>query len=220
MKHDWFFLSHPLDVDTPGFGGASAFSRHFVKSIDKGDSSNSELWTFNNHVGSHVDSPRHFSSAGATISDFTASHWVFDRVTVVPIAAKTDEIISPGAWCDEILMDCELLLLKTGFEAVRAEEAYWKHNPGLSPDLAMWLRAHRPSVRAIGFDFISLTAFQHRELGREAHKAFLSHTTSPLLIFEDLKLSACGPKLKQVIALPLMVKNGDGGPVTVVGRPC
>jgi kynurenine formamidase len=157
---------------------------------------------------------------GATISDYAASHWVFDRVTVVSIPANSDEIISAGAWCDEIPMDCELLLLKTGFEARRSKEAYWMHNPGLSPELAVWLRAHRPSVRAIGFDFISLTAFQHRALGREAHQAFLSHPTSPISIFEDLKLSACGQNLKQVIALPILVQNGDGGPVTVVGRPC
>jgi arylformamidase len=220
MKNDWFFLSHTLDVDTPGFGGTKGFSRDVLRSINSGDSSNSELWTFNNHVGSHVDSPRHFSSAGPTISDYAASHWIFDHVTVLSIATKNDEIISPDAWCDGIPNDCELLLLKTGFEAVRSEEAYWKHNPGLSPDLATWLRAHRPSVRSIGFDFISLTAFQHRALGREAHQAFLRHITSPILIFEDLKLSACGQNLTQVIALPLMVKNGDGGPVTVVGRQC
>ena len=218
MNPAWFFLNHPLDIDTPAFGGSKAFNREHVRSISHGDSSNSEKWSFNNHVGSHVDAPRHFRAGAATISDFPAGHWVFDQVKVLQIAVEQDGIIGTGQWCDGIPAHCDLLLIKTGFEAHRTDETYWKNNPGISPELANWLRANRPSVRAIGFDFISLTAFQHRALGREAHHAFLSHETLPILIFEDLKLSSCRQSPAQVIALPLLVKHADGAPVTILGR--
>ena len=68
----------------------------------------------------------------------------------------------------------DLLLIKTGFAIFRnsndplEREKYVSQGPGISPEIGNWLRKFR-NVRAIGFDFISLTSYQHREIGRRAH---------------------------------------------------
>ena len=207
-----------MEAETPGFGGSVVFSRESLKSMKKGDSSNSERWVLNNHSGSHVDAPRHFSPDGKTVSDFEANHWVFGQVDLVELPTLENAIIGIGAWCENISSMCQLLLIKTGFETCRDSERYWRLNPGLSPALAFWLRDNRPHIRAVGFDFISLSAYSNRALGREAHVAFLGDNECPILIFEDLKLSACPPNPSQVIALPLLVKDSDGSPITMIAK--
>ena len=75
-------------------------------------------------------------------------------------------------------------------------------------------------MRAIGFDFISLTAYQHREIGREAHRAFLAkyRDKPPIRIIEDMALAALSKAPSEVTVLPLFVRGADGAPVTVLAR--
>jgi arylformamidase len=214
----WVFLSHTLDSDSVGFGGEKGFERNQVRDMNQGSTSNSEIWKFSNHIGSHVDMPRHFSVNGLTISDLSASNWIFNDVELIDLPTKDNHIITVGDWCYSISNSCELLLIKTGFEAARQTDRYWASNPGVAPELAIWLRKHRPKVRAIGFDFISLTAFSNREVGRSAHQCFLCDPDFPIIIFEDLKLSSCKSKPIQVISLPLNVKNGDGSPISMIAE--
>ena len=56
------------------------------------------------------------------------------------------------------------MIYKTGFGKFRGKESYWKNNPGFAPEVAEILRDNFPNLRAVGMDFISLTAFQNREL--------------------------------------------------------
>jgi len=72
----------------------------------------------------------------------------------------------------------------------------------------------------MGFDAISLTSFQHRELGREAHRAFLCphKTHNPILIIEDMHLEKLTHTPASVICGPLMLKDADGVPVTVIAE--
>ncbi|HAG91205.1 MAG TPA: hypothetical protein DCL41_05005 [Bdellovibrionales bacterium] len=114
----------------------------------------------------------------------------------------------------------DFLLLRTGFEKRRGEESYWNNNPGFLPEVGFWLREEFPKVRAIGFDFISLTCFQKRELGREAHRAFLNpfKDKPPILIVEDMKLAHAPHTLRRIHLAPLMIENADGAPVTVLAE--
>jgi arylformamidase len=80
-------------------------------------------------------------------------------------------------------------------------------------------------VRAIGIDTISLTAFQNRPLGRQAHLAFLAPEENtnptglknniPILIIEDMKLSGLKKTPQEVWVSPLLIHGADGVPVTV-----
>jgi len=212
------FLSHVLSKATPGFGGQSAFESETVNSICSGKSSNSSKWTLSNHIGTHVDAPYHFSDAGETVDGFDAGFWVFQAPCVLDIRVGDAELIEPKDWESLVSTNCDLLLLRTGFQKYRPDRKYWESNPGLSPEVGKWLREKRPSIRAIGFDFLSVTSFQHREIGRESHRALLDPARSgkPVLAIEDMDLSAIGKVLNRVWVAPLRVAHADGAPVTVL----
>lgn len=211
------FLSHILDVETPGFGGAQGFFNQQVRGISKGDSCNQSEWRLSNHIGTHIDAPLHFSNSGQAVSAAHAEQWIFTQVDIVEIPVNAGELVLPGDWIDKVARDAELLLLRTGFEKFRGEEMYWASNPGLSAELAKELRRRFPKLRAIGVDFISATSFLHRKAGREAHQAFLSPalTGNPIWIIEDMSLRDLRSKPIQVTVAPVRVREADGSPVTV-----
>jgi len=187
--------------------------------MSHGDSCNQSEWTMNNHVGTHLDAPFHFSPEGKKIQEYSADSWVFEKPFLVSLPAAPSQIIDIGDWSSQISPDADLLLLKTGFESKRSSEDYWAHNPGLSPDLGKWLREHRPKLRAIGFDFISATSYDHRSVGKLAHQAFLHGSEhEPILIIEDMHLSELNESPKMVVILPVRVQDADGSPVTVIAK--
>jgi kynurenine formamidase len=128
-----------------------------------------------------------------------------------------NQIIEFSKEFDSIPKDCDMLLIKTGFQDKRHLPAYWANGPGLSPELAKWIRRERPFVKVLGFDFISITSFNNRPLGRLAHKEFLgvSGLNSPLRVIEDMKLDEVTKSPLVITIAPLLVGNADGSPVTV-----
>jgi kynurenine formamidase len=166
-----------------------------------------------------MDAPKHFVDSGKTMDSYEASEWVYSKTCLVKIQAQADLLILPEHVSEQIQKDCELLLIKTGWEKFRTETKYWEHNPGLSPQLGKWLRENCPNLRMVGFDFISLTAFQHREVGREAHRTFLSaQGREAIMIAEDMSLDKLSSAPKKVIIAPLRIENADGGPITVLAE--
>jgi len=211
-------LSHPLSQDTPGYGGnLNAFLKEKRSSIADGDSSNSETWKLANHHGTHVDCPYHFCESGKTVTDYRPEEWVFTNPFLLRVKAQPNELLGLAEVRESIPLESDCLIIKTGFEKLRRQIDYWKHNPGLTPELGEWLRTHRPQLQIVGFDFISLTAFQHRELGREAHRTWLcpKQGLGNIRIVEDMKLSELSTNPKRVLVSPLLVEDGDGSPVTV-----
>ena len=162
-----------------------------------------------------MDFPRHFSSKGKTINDFLPDYWKFEKVVLIEYNACADEIIkSSNPVFGNIPSDSELVLIKTSFQKYRNKTLYWLNNPGLSPTIAQILKKKAPLIKAIGFDFISLSSFQNRELGRIAHKSFL--VEQEILVFEDVKLDELRLSPISVIALPLMINQVDGVPISII----
>lgn len=211
------YLSHYLNDKTPGFGGQKSFFTESKSKITEGRSSNSLQISLFNHTGTHMDLPYHFDEKGKKLSDYPADEWSFNEINVLNIEVKPGEIIDLRQYEERISESCELLLLKTNFEKYREQAIYWQNNPGLSVESGDFLKTKFPNIRCIGFDFISLTAFHHRELGRKAHSAFLGSTNGrPICIIEDMKLSNWSINLNRVIVAPLLVHEADGVPVTVL----
>ena len=214
------FLSHFLDEQTPGYGGSVGFQRTHVNEIAKGSTSNSQKWTLSNHVGTHIDLPAHFDDKGDRLEAFTSSQWIMEKPFLLELIVSENEIISYGIEFDTIPLDTDFLIFKTGFQSTRSEKKYWNNGPGLSPDLAKWIRSQRPNIKILGFDFISITSFQNRDLGRIAHREFLGTDKegSPLRVIEDMKLDELMVKPKRVTIAPLLVRNADGAPVTIIAE--
>ncbi|MBF0146936.1 MAG: cyclase family protein [Magnetococcales bacterium] len=216
----WILLSHPFGQLVPVYGDACARpERRVIKSLRNGDTSNVFRITLENHWGTHVDAPAHFFDHGQKVTDFAADEWIFTSPCLVEIPATPGMLIGIDAMrnVDE---SCDLVLLRTGFQRFRGEEVYSHDNPGVHAEVGLWLRRHRPRVRALGMDFVSLTARRNRPAGRESHRAFLDPEAPgrPILLIEDMNLDHPLSTLSQVIVAPLLMQEIDSAPCTIFGR--
>ena len=216
---EWIWLSYTLSKNTPAYAGGDGFQIFPEKCISSGDSCNVSKLIFSNHLGSHVDAPRHFLTQGMSVDAYQPKDWFFSSPLLIDLPLRGAELISVDHLSPLLLestYDCDLLLIRTGFESLRSERRYWESGPGLHPDLANWLKSKFPSLRAIGMDWISVSSFQHREEGRVAHRELLG---AGWRLFEDLSL-AMVPRglIHTVLALPLRIEGGDGAPCTIIAN--
>lgn len=215
----WLQLSHVLSSKTPAYGGGSGLVVDIVRSMPRGDSCNSVSLTFSNHLGSHVDAPRHFVADGKTVDSYAITDWIYSKPCVIDIPSAEGEILDVTCFEKALVGhdDADILLVRTGFEKVRMQEVFWSASPAFSPELAIYLKRRLPSLTAVGLDCISISSYRHRDMGRLAHQAFLGEG---LCIFEDLALAGIQMphKLQLVIALPLLFANADASPCTVIAH--
>ena len=229
------FLSHILDTGTPLYGGTGRVDLVLSRQIAKGDAANNSDLGFPAHSGTHVDAPFHFDPDGKRIGDFPAAFWICDHVYLLEVAAAPGQILSLAELLPALAKmpsQTELLLIKTGFERFRErplpgeESPYIFQGPGISSEIGLWLRRNR-HLKMIGFDFISVTNYSNRELGREAHRAFLGPIapgnddlplSGPILIIEDMTLSGLSRAPRRVVVAPLRYDNADGAPATVIAE--
>ncbi|MDD4527204.1 MAG: cyclase family protein [Candidatus Margulisbacteria bacterium] len=213
-------LSHILNQQTPSYGDKDCLTINVNSSIKNGDSANTSTWHFsNNHIGTHIDVPFHFCENGRKTHEYPIQDFVFNNVVLIDIACNSGSLISNDSFINGLNHNPEvdLLLIRTGFEQYRGTKRYWEENPGLSPDLAKFFRLNFPKLRCVGFDFISLSSWQHRAVGRESHREFLcpSNKQKEILIIEDMSLKHINTGIIRAIVAPLFVADGNGGAVTV-----
>lgn len=216
----YLLLSHVLKQDTPSYGNRDRVIIRVNSSIRGGETANSScLVLSNNHIGTHIDVPRHFSDSGKKTSDYPISDYVFERCQVLNVPCDTARLITIADLAG-LRQDVDLLLIRTGYESKRGTDEYWNNNPGLDPELADHLRKQCPKLRCVGFDFISVTSWKHRSEGRLAHKAFLAPDNGAREIWaiEDMSLINAPNKIERVIVAPLLVEDGNGAAVTVIAE--
>ena len=221
-------LHHILSQETPLYGGNGRLELKQICSISDGDTSNSSELSFPAHSGTHIDAPYHFYSEGLSLDQFPADFWLCKSPFLIEYSAQPGEIISLTSLLpllNKIPVETDLLLIRSGIETLRRSEpgTYIFHGAGLVPEIGLWLRRNR-KLKMFGFDWISLTCYENRTLGRDAHKAFLSSTINetknlnPVLIIEDMKLSDAPTALMNVLVSPLLYRQADGSPVSVWGN--
>ncbi len=184
------------------------------------------------HGGTHIDAPRHFAEKGKTVDEIPLKQLMGEGV-LVDISEKcagdrdyeirTEDFLE---WEGENgrIPAGSIVLLRTGFEEgwpdrrrylgtdERGPEAVKKlHFPGLHPEAARWLVDER-KVKSVGIDTASIDYGQSSLF--ETHVALFQKNVPAL---ENLAhLSELPPKGFSVIALPMKVKGGSGGPTRVV----
>lgn len=213
------WLSHPLSVETPAYGGGQGLKIEPASCIANGDTANTSCWTFPNHLGTHVDTPLHFFDGGMAVSDYSPDFWVFHNAQLMDIPCEDGRLICSTDLSEPICSKTDLLLLRTGFENYRVEPRYWQRNPGLDPELGKWLRFGFPNIRAVCIDSISITSRLHKQEGRIAHRTFLDPKGEghPVLLVEDMALAKAPHSLSTVVITPLLVNGADAAPCTVLG---
>ena len=204
------FLSHFINNYTPVYGGYdNQINISKKSSIDKGDTANSLNIFFNNHIGTHIDFPFHFSSNGKKSSEYEASFWVFNKIGFI----ECDISEFPNK-IKNLPSDIELLIFKSGFGKNRNHDIYWKSQPVIPSSFAKLLRNRFPYLRVFGFDMISLTSKLDRNEGKKAHLAFLIN--NDILILEDMNLEELSATPSKVIISPLQIADADGAPCNVI----
>lgn len=184
------------------------------------------------HGGTHMDAPKHFAEGHPAAHEVPVEQ-VMGPAIVVDVSDQaldnpdyrvtTDDFESWEAEHGRIPEDA-ILLLRTGYgqyypnredymgTAERGEEALQDlHFPGLHADAAQWLLENR-SIAAVGLDTPSLDYGQSTD--------FLAHRR----LFEDdvvglenlANLDQLPPTGFHVIALPMKIEGGSGGPTRVV----
>ena len=214
------YLSYPYEKTVPAYGNErNIVNIRPVKSIFKGDSSNTYRVSFENHWGTHVDAPAHFFKNGSSITDLSAKTWCFEDPGVVNVKAREGQIIGLKDIERNVSKKNDIVIIKTGFGRFRGEKKYSLYNPGIDPEVAFWIREKRPMVRAIGFDLVSVGSYLNRPLARETHRVFLDPKGKgkPVLLVEDMCLSGSLKGLRRVCAVPICIKGVDSAPCTILG---
>ena len=184
------------------------------------------------HGGTHIDAPIHFNKDGRTVDAIPVEQLV-GKGMVIDVSARcaadrdyrvqVEDFLAWEKAHGELPQGC-IVLLRTGFGKhwpdrvkymgtdERGDSAVAKlHFPGLHPDAAKWLLANR-SIKAIGLDTPSI------DYGQST--LFESHVTlfeKNVPAFENVaNLDQLPAKDFTIVALPMKIKGGSGGPLRII----
>jgi kynurenine formamidase len=186
------------------------------------------------HGGTHLDAPRHFAEGRHTADQIKPERLV-GEAAVIDVRAKcaanpiyevtADDLVAWEREHGRQLVDV-IVLLRTGWATRWGDRAAYLGTgvkgpeavpllrfPGLAPDAAKWLVGHR-RVKAVGIDTASIDHGPSSLFG--SHIALCTADTP---IFENLAgLERLPAEGAFVVALPMKIAGGSGGPLRVLAR--
>lgn len=233
-KGNWIDLSHAYDESTiywptaPGFSKTTDFEGH----TEGGWYYTAYSICTAEHGGTHLDAPIHFAEGGQTADQLALERLIAPAVVIdvsQQAAADRDYLITRDdikSWEEThgSIPSGSIVLFRTGFAkhwpdatsylgtAERGADAVAKlHFPGLAADAADYL-VEKPDIAAVGLDTASIDHGQssdfrvHRILFKQGIPAFEN-------VADMSGLPATGAL---VIALPMKIAGGSGGPLRIV----
>jgi len=213
----WIYLSRVIQNVMPCYNNKDGVHISCGQSIESGDSVNSLNLTIDNHIGTHIDFPRHFIRDGKTLNDYTADYFIFRKIGFVSCHMdKGRYITSDELESAPCAGDIDILIIKTGFSKYYDTARYWNDNPGISYEAARYIKDKYHYIRALGIDSISINSYKDKADGRKAHIELL--TSPEILIIEGMNLSNVSGDIIRLFALPLLIRDADGAPCTVIAE--
>lgn len=178
--------------------------------------------TIGAHSGTHIDYPAHFVKDGKFGNEYPFDYLFSSMVGVVHI--DISESSKPVLSADDldlshISKDCEIVLIKTGFCNLRAEERYWANSPVIDAEIPLVIKKQLPMVKAVCFDIISVKSLSDAEEGVLCHLNFLSDKGGrSVLIIEDADLRNIRPetRLVSIKIIPLPFERMEGCPCSII----
>jgi kynurenine formamidase len=182
------------------------------------------------HGGTHLDAPIHFFRGGMSSEQIPLERLIAPAVVVDVSANATPDyridVADLEAW-ERIhgrIPDGAILLIRTGWgerwpdrgdylgtERTGPEAVSELHFPGIHEDAARWI-VHQRKIAAVGIDTPSLDYGQSRDF--EAHVILCGGNIPG---FENVaNLHRLPEKGAFVVALPMKVAGGSGGPLRIV----
>lgn len=220
----YHLLSYPINDCMPAWPESPQLKVEKKLQIAKGDVANTVYFSFYNHVGTHMDAPNHYLADGIQIAQLSLEHFIFEKPVLLEISKNacekvTAEDLKPYA---AMLSDCDLLMIYSGFSALRTTDVptFEQKGPSIGSDCAAWLVENCPALKALAVDFVSLASFSDQEDGNKTHRTLFRGMDGRFICgIEDVNMApVLGKKLKKVMALPLMIQGIDSAPVTMVAE--
>lgn len=227
-------LSYAFDASTVYWPTAETFKLEtdFEGVTDKGYFYSAYRYSAAEHGGTHLDSPVHFAKGHHTVDQIPLEQLMGTAVVVdvtKQVANDPDYQVSVADFenwerTNGRIANGTIVLLRTGFGKhypdrkkylgtdERGADAVPKlHFPGLDPQAARWLTQNR-SIKAIGLDTASIDYGQSTLF--ESHRILFDKN---IPAFENVaNLDQLPVKDFSVIALPMKIKGGSGGPLRIV----
>ncbi|WP_111671499.1 cyclase family protein [Algoriphagus litoralis] len=240
-KLQWIDLTYPFDSTTlywPNNLKGFELETEADGITDLGYYYSSNSLSTPEHGGTHLDAPIHFSASGKTLDQLDLDQLTGEAVLVDVselALADRDYLIDSIAilnWESQHgeIPEGSIVLFRTGYGAFYPDrEKYFGtakvgmeaipelHFPGIHPDCARFL-AEKRKVKAVGLDTPSLDYGQSKDFA--AHQVLMGYNIPG---FENVaNLDQLPEKGFYIVALPMKIKNGSGGPLRIiagVGKP-
>ncbi len=175
------------------------------------------------HTGTHIDYPAHCIRDGKYGEEYPVDYLCSDKVQVINI--DLSKIQRPVLNIDfiksqNICEDTEILFINTYFHTLRYDDRYIWNSPIIDSKIPSYLKENYPSIKAVGFDVISVTSQLDRDEGKKCHYNFLSnYTGKEILIIEDIDYSPLKESvIEEVVISPLLFEKMDGAPCTIMTK--
>jgi kynurenine formamidase len=227
-------LTHAYDADTIYWPTESGFTltREQFGVTEKGYFYASNALCTPEHGGTHIDAPLHFWQSGASVDAIPLERLIGPAIVVdvrPKVAANRDYQVAVDdflAWEKRhgLVPSGAIVLVRTGFGTYwpdrkrylgtdeRGADATAKlHFPGLLPHAAEWLATTR-KIHAFGLDTASIDYGPSKLF--ESHVTLFKHGVPA---FENVaNLDRLPAKGFTVVALPMKIRGGSGGPLRIV----
>jgi kynurenine formamidase len=219
-------LTHVMSADFPTFTGVPGIAMEKKKDFKK-DGYNLNWWRIDEHAGTHMDAPIHFSEAGASADKLPAATLVVP-LAVVDVVAKAAQNRDYLVTRDDIvqwerrhrrLPDNCCVAMHSGWGRHAGDGAKFTgkdaagvlHFPGFSPEAAAWLMQER-KVAGLAVDTLSLDHGPSKDF--KTHYAWLPSGRWGLESVANLhRVPPSGATL--VVGAP-KIKGATGGPTRVL----
>lgn len=173
-------LSQMLNQEVPAWPYYPPFEVKYIKRKAE-HGVNAQYIQTSNHMGTHIDAPRHFVTGGMTI-DQIPLEWLCSTGVIVDL---TDEMESLSVYHPDMIearvevRNGDLLLLHTGWHRYAQfgeepdEERYIHMHPGAHPDMVPWLL--EKEIKVWGVDVVSTDHPMNLPIGRFLGKGAHGH---------------------------------------------
>ena len=205
----WIDITRTVSERTVHWPGDLGFSLLRVEQIHGDSGCNvSEIHT-NAHMGTHIDAPLHFVEGGLDVASLPLSV-LCGPATVVDIPERRD--VTADDLAAAAIPAGDRVLLRTLNRHLWQLDDFDDTFTALTAGAARWLIEH--GVVLIGIDYLSVDRF-------DTHPPIVHQTLlgAGIVVVEGVDLDCVKPGRYELVALPLKVAGGDGGPARLILRP-
>lgn len=230
----WVDLTHDFSEETIFWPTSTPFRLKVVSAqrTPAGFYYASNDYSASEHGGTHLDAPIHFAEGKHTTDQVPLGRLTGPAV-VVDVTSEANasadyllDVQALGAWeqANGRIPDSSIVLIRTGWSDRWPDKARYLgttrtgqagvaelHFPGIDSSAAQWLAAER-KVKAVGIDTPSIDYGQSKTY--DTHQILMGRN---IPAFENVahleQVPATGA---YVVALPMKIKGGSGGPLRIV----